>query len=95
MNDLYNKKSSIKELKAKLGSSCKEDESLAKYTTFKIGGPADLFLIATTKEEFVNAITSARKLGIPVCVMGGGSNVLVSDVGFRGLVISNAVITFI
>ena len=62
-------------------------EPIAKHTTYRIGGPADLFYEAKTEEELVKAIKLARKLKIPYFILGGGSNVLVSDKGFRGLVI--------
>ncbi|MCK4781907.1 UDP-N-acetylmuramate dehydrogenase [Candidatus Parcubacteria bacterium] len=61
--------------------------SLAKYTTFKIGGPAKYFLIAKTKKELTKAIKTAKENKLPFFILGGGSNVLVSDKGFNGLVI--------
>ncbi len=64
-------------------------EPLAKYTTFRIGGPADLFYKATTTPELVNAIILAKKFSTPFFLLGGGTNLLVSDKGFRGLVIKN------
>lgn len=60
---------------------------LKNYTTFKIGGPAKYFFIAKNKDDLIHAVKSARKLKIPVFVMGGGSNILFSDKGFNGLVI--------
>jgi UDP-N-acetylmuramate dehydrogenase len=64
---------------------------LAPYTTFRIGGPADLFVRATTEDALVTAVTSARELGIPYFLLGAGANILVSDRGFRGLVIRSEV----
>lgn len=64
-----------------------ENVCLAEYTTFKIGGPAKYFFIAKTKEELIEAIRTAKKKRLPFFVLGGGSNVLVSDEGFDGLVI--------
>jgi len=64
-------------------------EPMAKHTTYRIGGPADLFYEAKTEEELIKAIKLARKSKIPFFVLGGGSNVLVSDEGFRGLIIKN------
>ncbi len=61
--------------------------SLKKYTTFKIGGPAKYFFTAETKPDLVNAIRAAKKMNLPFFVLGGGSNLLVSDKGFNGLVI--------
>lgn len=81
---------SIKELKKLLGERLKENEPLARHTTFKIGGPADLFFEATTAEDLVGAILAARKTGIGVFILGGGTNILISDTGIRGLVIKNS-----
>ncbi len=65
----------------------KLDESLAKQTTFGIGGPADLFYKARNKEELIKAVKLSRQLGVRFFILGGGSNLLVSDQGWRGLVI--------
>lgn len=65
------------------------DEPLAPYTTFKIGGPADLFYETQTGSDLARAILAARKHGIPYFVLGLGANVLIADKGFRGLVIRN------
>ncbi|MEO6209249.1 MAG: UDP-N-acetylmuramate dehydrogenase [Gemmatimonadaceae bacterium] len=67
----------------------KRDVPLAPYTTFKIGGPADLFCEPTTADELALAVLSARALGVPYFVLGLGANILVGDRGFRGLVIRN------
>ena len=63
------------------------DAPLAPLTTFKVGGPADLLLTTHGADEVRRAIGIARQAGLPVIVLGGGSNVLVSDDGIRGLVI--------
>lgn len=63
---------------------------LAPFTTYKIGGPADLFTHAYTREELKNAIDYALQRGIPYFILGLGANILVSDQGFRGLVIRNS-----
>jgi len=62
---------------------------LAPYTTYKIGGPADYFFVATNKEDLINVVKEARKNNIKYFVLGTGANILVSDKGFRGLVIKN------
>ncbi len=67
----------------------KRDEPLAQYTTFRIGGPADLFYDATSTDDLAGAVTAARELGIEYFVLGLGANILVGDKGFRGLVIRN------
>ncbi len=60
---------------------------LAELTTFRVGGPADWLFDARTSDEIVAALTIARHASVPVTLLGGGSNVLVSDSGVRGLVI--------
>ncbi|MEK7061897.1 MAG: UDP-N-acetylmuramate dehydrogenase [Patescibacteria group bacterium] len=65
---------------------------LSDHTTFKIGGPAEYFLIATKEKEIMHAIKTAKRLKIPIFVMGGGSNLLVSDNVIKGLVVKNQVI---
>lgn len=62
---------------------------LAPFTTFRIGGPADLFYEATTPDELARAILAARELGLPHFLLGLGANILIGDRGFRGLVIRN------
>ena len=63
---------------------------LKNYTTFKIGGPARYFFVAKNKDDLISALKNAKKLEIPGFVIGGGSNVLFSDKGFKGLVIKIA-----
>jgi UDP-N-acetylmuramate dehydrogenase len=65
-------------------------EPLAPYTTFKIGGPADVFVEVASADELANAVLAAREEGVPYFVLGLGANVLIGDRGFRGLVIRNA-----
>ena len=60
---------------------------LAPLTTFRIGGPADLFYRARSADELVRALRAARELEVPSFLLGLGANVLVGDGGFRGLVI--------
>jgi UDP-N-acetylmuramate dehydrogenase len=68
----------------------RRDEPIGPYTTFRIGGPADLFFEATNADSLANAVLAARDLGVPYFVLGLGANILVGDRGFRGLVIRNA-----
>lgn len=65
-----------------------KNKPLAPLTTFQIGGPAEFFLEAITKEELEEGLAWARKSEYPVTILGGGSNVLVSDDGIEGLVIT-------
>ncbi len=62
-------------------------ETLAAHTTFGIGGPAARWLAPSTEAELIEAIVAADGTGEPVLVLGGGSNVLISDDGFDGLVL--------
>lgn len=64
-----------------------QDASLKPYTTFKIGGPARYLCTVTTPEQVRQATALARAQSLPIFVLGGGSNILVSDAGFRGSVI--------
>ena len=67
----------------------RRDHVLAPYTTFRIGGPADLFYEADSADDLARAITAARDMGVPWFVLGLGANILVGDRGFRGIVIRN------
>ncbi len=67
----------------------KQNEILAPLTTVKIGGPAEIFCETHTTKELIQVITSARKLSIPITMLGWGSNTLISDKGIQGLVIKN------
>jgi len=60
---------------------------LAEYTTYKIGGPAKYFFVVKNRDELLKALKTAKDLKLPVFILGGGSNILVSDKGFKGLVI--------
>ncbi len=62
---------------------------MAPYTTFRIGGPADLIYDATSADDLANAVRLARQVGAPYFVLGLGANILVGDRGFRGVVIRN------
>jgi UDP-N-acetylmuramate dehydrogenase len=82
----------IHELAARLDASrIERDVPLAPYTTFKIGGPADLLYRARTPRELADAVLAARELEIPFFLLGMGANILIGDGGFRGLVIRNEV----
>jgi UDP-N-acetylmuramate dehydrogenase len=71
------------------GPRLKRNVPLAPYTTFKIGGPADLYYEADTADALADAILTARTAEVPYFVLGLGANILVSDKGVRGLVIRN------
>ncbi len=77
-------------LRRELGDALLTDEPLRHHTTFRIGGPADYFVTARTTDVLVQALRLAHQLGMPVFLLGGGSNLLVSDDGLRGMVVRNA-----
>src|SRR5438552_5930578 len=77
-------------LRRALGDALLTQEPLRHHTTFRIGGPAEFYFDARTPEQLVTALATAREVGLPVFLLGGGSNLLVSDDGFRGLVVRNA-----
>ena len=78
-------------LRKALGETLLTQEPLRHHTTFRIGGPADFYFPARTPDQLVAALKIAHQIGMPVFLLGGGSNLLVSDQGFRGLVVRNAV----
>ena len=76
-------------LYAKLGDKVKENFSLAPYTSARIGGPADILIIADTAAELGRIVKLLWKQELPFTLLGGGSNVLISDKGVRGVVVMN------
>ncbi|HVM91019.1 MAG TPA: UDP-N-acetylmuramate dehydrogenase [Verrucomicrobiae bacterium] len=67
-----------------------EQELMSKHTNFRVGGPARLYVIAQTPDEAMQAIEEAKTKNMPFYVFGGGSNLLVSDQGFDGMMIQMA-----
>ncbi|MDP2789924.1 MAG: UDP-N-acetylmuramate dehydrogenase [bacterium] len=65
----------------------KLDEPLAAHTTFQVGGPASYFISSNDVPVIQKAVQLAAKAGLPVAALGGGSNVLVADAGFAGLIV--------
>ncbi|MFH2063281.1 MAG: UDP-N-acetylmuramate dehydrogenase [bacterium] len=80
----------LTQLRQRISPEVVPDEPLARHTTYRIGGPADYFFAAPTGELAATAVRAAAELNLPYYILGGGSNVLVSDQGFRGLVIKMA-----
>ena len=76
-------------LAAALGPQARRDEPLAHYTAMRVGGPADLLVVCETTDEVIGAVALARQYEVPWLLLGGGCNVLASDLGVRGLVIVN------
>lgn len=87
-NREFDKKEIAGRLRAEAGEgNVLTDEPMYRHTTFRIGGPADLFVTPETAESVAGVTAFCRDSGIPWIVMGNGSNLLVSDDGFRGAVI--------
>ena len=76
-------------LSAIFGARVRRDEPLAGHTTLRLGGPADLWAAAESAEELEQAVALARRHRTPLFVLGSGANILVTDAGFRGLVLEN------
>ena len=76
-------------LYARLGDKVKENVSLAPYTSARIGGPADILITAESADELTRTIRLLWNQEIDTIILGGGSNVLVSDRGVRGVVVLN------
>ena len=76
-------------LRAAFGDRLQENASLAPYTSARIGGPADALIIVTSADELAETVSRLWELDIPYVMLGGGSNVLVSDRGVRGIVVLN------
>ena len=94
MNNSVNQLAEI--LKQKMPGHVFCNEPMKKHTSFKIGGPADILVQPQDADALAQALEAARDCGVPVTILGNGSNVLVRDKGIRGLVIKigNALKTF-
>jgi UDP-N-acetylmuramate dehydrogenase len=79
----------LAELRAAGLKRVRANEPMARHTSWRVGGPADYFVIAESREALRSAISIARHHDIPWLVLGGGSNILVADAGIEGLVILN------
>lgn len=79
----------IEELEKIVGKgNIKEKESLSAHTTFRIGGPADWYVEPETQEQLVRSVQYLRQESVPYVILGNGSNLLVSDDGFSGVVLA-------
>ena len=85
VNDKYN----LRKLLKKINIDCPlvYDEPLSRHTSFKIGGPAELFVTPATLDDLIGVFSLCLKEGIPYFVLGEGANILVSDRGMKGIVI--------
>ena len=77
----------VEDLRQAFGDRVQPGGRLAPLTTFKLGGPADVLVTLDRADELKRAVILARDQGVPVTVIGGGSNLLIADQGIRGLVI--------
>ena len=66
----------------------KENEPMSKHTSFKVGGPARYFAKVSSMESLKSALSFAREKNLPHFILGNGTNLLVSDKGYEGVVIS-------
>jgi len=76
-------------LRQKFGDAVQENISLAPYTSARIGGPADVFVVVKSASIFTDVMTVLWNYGMPYHILGGGSNVLISDKGVREVVVLN------
>ena len=63
------------------------DELMSRHTTFRVGGPADFFVTPKAKEEVRDVVRICKEAGMPYYIIGNGSNLLVSDAGYRGVIV--------
>jgi UDP-N-acetylmuramate dehydrogenase len=78
----------VREIKRMCQGTVRENETLSRHTTWGIGGPADVFVCPASQEELHTLLTFCKKNEVPYFVIGKGSNLLINDAGFRGVVIS-------
>ena len=86
MFNLFKEKSSLIDILPKVRGKYKTDEPMKKHTWFAVGGPAEIMYIPADKED-LSFFMATRSRTIPLCVVGGGSNLLVRDGGIPGVVI--------
>ncbi len=76
-----------REIRARCRGELRINEPLSAHTTFGMGGPADLFFLPTDLDDLASVVPLVRDSGLPVLPLGGGTNMLVRETGFRGLVL--------
>jgi UDP-N-acetylmuramate dehydrogenase len=79
----------LEALRTAFGDRLQENVLLAPYTSARIGGPADALLTVRSADELAEAASLLWELGVPYRILGGGSNVLISDLGVHGLIVLN------
>lgn len=88
MSDFYDK---LREILT--ADSIREKEPMRNHTTFRIGGPAKYYAAPKSREQFIKAVGLCRREGMPFYVIGNGSNILVSDDGYEGMILSAECLT--
>ncbi len=73
--------------KINVSSPVRFDEPMSRHTSFKVGGPADIYAEPRTIDDLSIIVREVRRLGLPLFPLGGGANILVSDAGIRGVVV--------
>ena len=87
--DLFDALAIGTEIQRRIGVKTSRDEPLARFTTIRLGGPADLFAVAHNAFELRKLVQFARSRGLAHTLLGRGSDVLIADAGIRGLVIQD------
>ena len=83
-----NRTERLKERLGALGCACLREEPMSRHTSFRIGGPAELFVSPSDREQTAAVLAACREQEMPFFLMGNGSNLLVADEGVRGVVIA-------
>jgi UDP-N-acetylmuramate dehydrogenase len=76
-------------IQRRIGVKTSRDEPLARFTTMRVGGPADVFATVHNVHELRAIVRFARSRGVPLTILGRGSDVVIADAGIRGLVVQN------
>lgn len=79
----------MKDLEKTLGNRLKENVDLAPYTTFKMGGKAEFYFEAYSKDDLIKGVATAKKFTLPLTILGGGSNIIIIKEKINGLVLKN------
>jgi UDP-N-acetylmuramate dehydrogenase len=79
----------LPQLRQRFGERLQTEVELRQYTSARVGGPAEAFLVANTADELADIMRAVWEMNLPSLILGGGSNVLVSDAGVRGVVVLN------
>lgn len=79
----------LRALESAFGEQLQRQVPLARFTSSRIGGPADYLLPVRSKDELAEAAEALWRIGVPYRVLGGGSNALVADAGYRGVIVLN------